>query len=117
MWVAPTFPHGPGTPRPAYCSQSRASPCGAHARRQEEHTMAPNGYANPNVLVETDYVALHLSDPTLRLVEVDVDTTAYDSGHISGAVGWNWKTDLQRHPVRDIPTPEEWEALLGRSGV
>jgi len=79
--------------------------------------MAPNGYANPNVLVETDHVASHVGDPTLRLVEVDVDTAAYDSGHIAGAVGWNWKTDLQRRPVRDIPTTGEWAALLARSGV
>ncbi|HEV2461821.1 MAG TPA: rhodanese-like domain-containing protein, partial [Ktedonobacterales bacterium] len=79
--------------------------------------MAPNGYANPNVLVETDYVASHVGDPTLRLVEVDVDTAAYDSGHIPGAVGWNWTTDLQRHPVRDIPNAGEWAALLARSGI
>src|SRR5215469_1482575 len=79
--------------------------------------MPSNGYAHPDVLVETDYVAAHLSDPMLRLVEVDVDTSAYDSGHIAGAVGWNWKTDLQRRPVRDIPTASEWAALLARSGV
>jgi thiosulfate/3-mercaptopyruvate sulfurtransferase len=51
------------------------------------------------------------------LVEVDVDTSAYDGGHIPGAVGWNWKTDLQRRPVRDIPTKSEWEQLLSRSGI
>jgi thiosulfate/3-mercaptopyruvate sulfurtransferase len=79
--------------------------------------MTGDGYANPQVLVETDWVAQHLGDPTIRLVEVDVDTTAYDSGHIVGAVGWNWRTDLQRHPVRDIPPPEEWAALLTRSGI
>src|SRR5947209_4365915 len=74
-------------------------------------------YARPEVLVTTDWVAQHLNDPGLRLVEVDVDTKAYDSGHISGAIGWNWQTDLQRRPVRDIPTREEWEALLSRSGI
>jgi thiosulfate/3-mercaptopyruvate sulfurtransferase len=79
--------------------------------------VANDGYANPNALVETSWVAEHLNDTGVRLVEVDVDTTAYDSGHIVGAVGWNWKTDLQRHPVRDIPTAKEWEALLGRSGI
>ncbi|HZS93292.1 MAG TPA: sulfurtransferase, partial [Chloroflexota bacterium] len=68
-------------------------------------------------LVSTEWVADHLNDPTLRLVEVDVDTSAYDTGHIPGAVGWNWKTDLQRHPVRDIPSREEWEQLLSRSGI
>jgi thiosulfate/3-mercaptopyruvate sulfurtransferase len=79
--------------------------------------MAPNAYANPNVLVETDYVSSHVGDPSLRLVEVDVDTAAYDSGHIASAVGWNWKTDLQRHPVRDIPSAGQWAALLARSGI
>jgi thiosulfate/3-mercaptopyruvate sulfurtransferase len=76
-----------------------------------------NGYVNPQVLVETDWVAQHSGHPTTRLVEVDVDTTAYESGHIAGAVGWNWHTDLQRRPVRDIPSPEEWAALLARAGI
>lgn len=79
--------------------------------------MATTGYANPDVLVETNWVAQHLNDPKVRLVEVDVDTAAYDSGHIPGALGWSWPSDLQRHPVRDIPTKEEWEALLARSGI
>ncbi len=52
-------------------------------------------YKHPEVLVSTDWVAQNLSAPNLRLVEVDVDTTAYDQGHIPGAVGWNWQTQLQ----------------------
>jgi thiosulfate/3-mercaptopyruvate sulfurtransferase len=78
---------------------------------------ARNGYAHPETLVETEWVAQHLNDSETRLIEVDVDTSAYDTGHIVGAVGWRWQVDLQRRPVRDIPTREEWEALLGRSGV
>jgi thiosulfate/3-mercaptopyruvate sulfurtransferase len=74
-------------------------------------------YANPSVLVTTEWVADNIGAPNLRLVEVDVDTAAYDTGHIPGAVGWNWKSDLQRRPVRDVPTREEWEALLARSGI
>ena len=46
-------------------------------------------YAHPESLVSTDWVAEHGSDANVRLVEVDVDTSAYDSGHIAGAVGWN----------------------------
>jgi len=76
-----------------------------------------NGYAQPDTLVDTDWVARHGGDANVRLIEVDVDTTAYDSGHITGAVGWNWQIDLQRRPTRDIPSGPEWEALLGRSGV
>jgi thiosulfate/3-mercaptopyruvate sulfurtransferase len=76
-----------------------------------------NGYAKPRALIATGEVAGRLGDPTLRLVEVDVDTAAYDTGHLPGAVGWDWRRDLQRRPVRDIPTRDEWAALLGRSGI
>ncbi|MGH2616320.1 MAG: sulfurtransferase, partial [Thermomicrobiales bacterium] len=76
-----------------------------------------NGYARPHALVDTEWVATHKDDPTVRLVEVDVDTSAYGSGHIPGAIGWDWKVDLQRNPVRDIPNPDEWQALLSRSGI
>jgi thiosulfate/3-mercaptopyruvate sulfurtransferase len=80
-------------------------------------TMTTDGYVKMDALMATDEVAAHLGEPRMRFIEVDVDTTAYDGGHIPGAVGWNWKTDLQRRPVRDVPTKEEWEALLGRSGI
>jgi thiosulfate/3-mercaptopyruvate sulfurtransferase len=76
-----------------------------------------NGYAHPHTLVTTEWVATHREDANVRLIEVDVDTTAYDTGHIPGAVGWDWKRDLQRQPMRDIPTRAEWEALLSRSGI
>ncbi len=76
-----------------------------------------NGYVHPEVLVETDWVAQHLRDAGVRLVEVDVDTTAYDSGHLPGAVGWNWKKDTQQPVQRDIPDQAGMEALLGRSGI
>lgn len=79
--------------------------------------MTGNGYVNPDVLVETDWVAAHMNDSGIRLIEVDVDTSAYQAGHIPNAAGWNWQIDLQRKPMRDIPTREEWDALLGRSGV
>ena len=56
----------------------------------------------PNVLVTTDWVAQHATDAGVRVVEVDVDTTAYDQGHVPGAVGWNWTTQLCDTLVRDI---------------
>jgi thiosulfate/3-mercaptopyruvate sulfurtransferase len=74
-------------------------------------------YANPNALVSTEWVAEHLRDPGVRLIEVDVDTTAYDKGHIPGAVGWNWTTALSHKVRRDIPPKEDWERLLSESGV
>jgi thiosulfate/3-mercaptopyruvate sulfurtransferase len=74
-------------------------------------------YANQAALVSTEWVAAHGSDRGVRLVEVDVDTGAYDQGHIRGAVGWNWQRDLSDPVQRDIPTKAAWEALLGRSGI
>jgi thiosulfate/3-mercaptopyruvate sulfurtransferase len=78
---------------------------------------ATQGYANPASLVSTDWVAEHLNDPKVRLIEVDVDTTAYDQGHIPGAVGVNWSTQLTDQIRRDIPSKEAWERLLSQAGV
>jgi thiosulfate/3-mercaptopyruvate sulfurtransferase len=74
-------------------------------------------YAHPEVLVSTQWVADHLTDPKIRLVEVDVDTTAYDQGHIAGAVAWNWQTQLQDNIRRDLITKQAFEHLLGQSGI
>ena len=79
--------------------------------------MKENGYAHPHALVTTDWVADHKGDANVRLVEVDVDTAAYDTGHVPGALGWDWRRDLQQRPMRDIPARSEWEALLSRSGI
>lgn len=75
------------------------------------------GIARQDVLVSTDWVQEHLNDPNVRLVEVDVDTTAYDSGHIPGAIGFNWQTQLQHQVRRDIISREEFEDLLSESGI
>ena len=69
------------------------------------------------VLVSTDWVAGHATDRGVRVVEVDVDTAAYDQGHVDGAAGWNWTTDLCDTLVRDIVPAGKLEALLGRSGI
>src|SRR2546423_12904685 len=74
-------------------------------------------YAHPEALVETDWLAEHASDPTVRVFEVDVDTSAYEQGHVEGAIGLNWKTDLQQHPVRDLLSRTQLEALLSKNGV
>jgi thiosulfate/3-mercaptopyruvate sulfurtransferase len=73
-------------------------------------------YAN-DVLVETDWLGEHAKDPNVRVFEVDVDTSAYEQGHVAGAVGLNWKTDLQQQPVRDLLSKKELEALLSKQGV
>jgi thiosulfate/3-mercaptopyruvate sulfurtransferase len=70
-----------------------------------------------DVLVTTDWVAQHATDVGVRVVEVDVDTTAYDQGHVPGAVGWNWTTELCDTVVRDIAPKGKLEDLLGKSGI
>jgi thiosulfate/3-mercaptopyruvate sulfurtransferase len=75
------------------------------------------GYANPSVLVSTAWVAGHLDHPGIRMVEVDVDTSAYDHGHVAGAIGWNWTTELCDTVVRDVVSKDALERLLGRSGI
>jgi thiosulfate/3-mercaptopyruvate sulfurtransferase len=74
-------------------------------------------YAHPEVLVDTGWVAEHANDPRVRVVEVDVDTTAYQQGHVSGAVGWNWMTQLCDTRVREIAPKAAFEELLGRAGI
>ena len=80
--------------------------------------MGSNGHiANPDSLVATDWAVEHLNDPGVRFVEVDVDTTAYEKGHLPGAVGWNWRNDLQAKPARDIAQKEQLEQLLSKSDI
>jgi thiosulfate/3-mercaptopyruvate sulfurtransferase len=74
-------------------------------------------YANPEALVDTDWLEGHLQDPDIRVVEVDEDTTAYEKGHIPGAVGWNWNTDLHAPVGRDYVDQESLSALLRKAGV
>jgi thiosulfate/3-mercaptopyruvate sulfurtransferase len=84
-------------------------------KRKGEMEMAE--YKHPEVLVTTEWVAQNLNAPNTRLVEVDVDTTAYDQGHIHGAVGWNWQTQLQDNIQRDLIDRATLEKLLGESGI
>jgi len=77
----------------------------------------PARVAHPETIVETGWVADNLDTENLRLVEVDVDTTTYDQGHIPGAVGWNWTTQLNDRLTRDILNKEQMQRLLGESGI
>ncbi len=76
-----------------------------------------SNYANPEVLVSTDWVAQHKSDPKVVIAEVDVDTKAYDEGHVPGAIGWNWQTQLCDTVQRDIIPKTEMEKLMRDSGI
>jgi thiosulfate/3-mercaptopyruvate sulfurtransferase len=74
-------------------------------------------YAKPDALVETDWLEQHLDDPGIRVIEVDEDTTAYEKGHIPGAVGWNWNADLHAEVGRDYVDQEGLSRLLQQAGV
>ena len=78
--------------------------------------MSVPGYAK-DVLVDADWAIKHIEDPDIRFVEVDVDTNAYDEGHIPGAVAWNWTSQLSDSVRRDIVGREELSALLSESGI
>jgi thiosulfate/3-mercaptopyruvate sulfurtransferase len=74
-------------------------------------------YANPDVLVSTDWLEEHLDDPDIRVIEVDEDTSAYEKGHIKGAVAWNWTTDLHTDVGRDYLDQGGFAELLSAAGV
>jgi thiosulfate/3-mercaptopyruvate sulfurtransferase len=74
-------------------------------------------YKHPEVLVSTDSVAQRTNDPKIRLVEVDVDTSAYEKGHIKNAIAWNWTSQLQDNVRRDILNQRQFEQLMSSSGI
>ena len=74
-------------------------------------------YARPEVLVSTEWVARHGGDSGVRVVEVDVDTSAYAEAHVPGAVGWAWDSQLCDPIRRDIVPKAAFEALLAESGI
>ncbi len=84
---------------------------------QTQATDTASGYTNPEALVSTDWVAAHLDDPQVRLVESDEDVLLYETGHIPGAVKLDWHTDQQSQLIRDFVTREEFEALLVSRGI
>ncbi len=70
-----------------------------------------------DVLVDADWAEAHLGDPGIVFVEVDEDVSAYDKGHLAGAVRLDWKTELQDQVVRDFVSKEQFEQLLSGKGV
>jgi thiosulfate/3-mercaptopyruvate sulfurtransferase len=74
-------------------------------------------YAHPEVLVSTEWLAEHLTDPGVRIVESNEDVLLYDTGHIPGAVHIDWREDLQDPLVRDYISPESFAELCSRHGI
>jgi thiosulfate/3-mercaptopyruvate sulfurtransferase len=79
--------------------------------------IAERGYARPDVLVSTDWVAAHLNDPNIRIVESNEDQLLYPSGHIPGAVQVDWAADLNDPLRRDYLQREGFEKLMSRIGA
>lgn len=79
--------------------------------------MSNKGYANPDVLVSTDWVASHLDSENIRLLESNEDVLLYDTGHIPGAQKIDWQEDLNDPIVRDYVNKEQFQALMERLGI
>ncbi len=78
---------------------------------------AASGYVHPEVLVETSWVAEHLTDPTIRLIEADEDVLLYETGHLPGAVKLDWHVDVQNPVQRDFVDQQSFEHLMSRWGI
>jgi thiosulfate/3-mercaptopyruvate sulfurtransferase len=79
--------------------------------------MSVTGYAHDRAIVDADWALAHLTDPGVRFVEVDVDTTAYSQSHLPGAVGWDWTSQLNDGIRRDLVGRADFSALLSKSGI
>src|SRR3954465_13729919 len=79
--------------------------------------IASKGYVHPEVLVTTEWLAEHLDDPAVRIIESDEDVLLYETGHIPGAVKVDWHTDLNDPVLRDYIDGERFAALLGGLGI
>lgn len=79
--------------------------------------MADPGYANPDALVSTEWVAANLDNPAVRIIESNEDILLYDMGHVPGAVKVDWHADLQDAVVRDFIGPDRFAALMERLGI
>jgi thiosulfate/3-mercaptopyruvate sulfurtransferase len=74
-------------------------------------------YANPDALVETDWLEQHLEDGDIAIVEVDEDTSAYEKGHIPNAISIDWASELHDVPRREFVSSEQLAELLGKKGI
>jgi thiosulfate/3-mercaptopyruvate sulfurtransferase len=80
-------------------------------------TNATTGYVHPEVLVETSWVADHLNDSNIRLIEADEDVLLYEVGHLPGAVKLDWHVDVQDPVTRDFIDEQGFEKLMSRWGI
>jgi thiosulfate/3-mercaptopyruvate sulfurtransferase len=79
--------------------------------------IAGKGYVHPEVLVSTTWLAEHLDDPSIRIIDSDEDVLLYDTGHIPGAQKVDWHQDLNDPVLRDYVSSEQFEKLLREKGI
>jgi thiosulfate/3-mercaptopyruvate sulfurtransferase len=89
----------------------------ATASSQSDRAIAAKGYAHPDALVSTEWLAEHLDDPAIRIIESDEDVLLYDMGHIPGAQKVDWHADLNDPVVRDYVGRERFQELLRAKGI
>src|ERR687894_681319 len=82
-----------------------------------EQAIQEKGYAHPEALVTTEWVAEHLEDPNVRIVESDEDVLLYDIGHVPNAVKIDWVEDLNDPLMRDYLDPEHFASLMAEKGI
>jgi thiosulfate/3-mercaptopyruvate sulfurtransferase len=85
--------------------------------RDQDESRKNEGYANPAMLVSTEWVSEHLDDPSVVIVESDEDVLLYDTGHVPGAVKIDWHMDLNDPLVRDYLDAERFAELMERKGI
>src|SRR5258708_20697295 len=79
--------------------------------------MASSSYAHPESLVSSDWLAKHLQDPSVRVIESNEDVLLYDTGHIPGAVHVDWRKDLNDQVIRDYLSPQAFAKLAEHIGI
>jgi thiosulfate/3-mercaptopyruvate sulfurtransferase len=84
---------------------------------QQDTNPAFAGYAHPEVLVSTEWVAQHLDDPSVRVLESDEDIMLYEMGHIPGALKLDWETQMQQPVIRDFVDKAGFEKLVSERGI
>src|SRR5699024_9894898 len=84
---------------------------------QPEANATFEGYAHPEVLVSTEWLAEHLDDPNIVILESDEDLLLYELGHIPGALKLDWETQMQQPVIRDFVDKEGFEQLASERGI
>ena len=87
------------------------------AAQTSDDSIEPKGYARPDALVSTTWLAAHLDDPAIRILESDEDVLLYDIGHIPNAQKVDWHADLNDDVVRDYISRDKFQSLLRRLGI